>query len=332
MIFKSNNNKMVEKKENKPQNNINIEVKRFKNNPIIYPKMDESLGNNIAGPSLIRIPNWISNPLGHYYLYFSAHKGDYIRLAYADKLEGPWQIYKEGTLQLEDSLFPTTPSHQIKNISHDPSYKGPDESMPHIASPDVHVLNDTKEIRMYYHGLLKDGRQMTRVARSYDGIHFIPEPEIISLAYLRVFKYEGWYYGMCMPGIFLRSHNGIDHFERGPKLFNRKMRHSALRVNGDHLQIFWTQVRDSPERVLLSIIQLSNNWKEWEPTKPVEVLRPEMEWEGGNLEPKPSFRGAIIGPVCQLRDPAIYEEENKIFLLYAIAGESGIAIAELKFK
>ena len=78
--------------------NLNFEVKRFKNNPIIYPNMDESLGINIAGPSLIRVPNWIKNPLGRYYLYFSAHKGDYIRLAYADQLEGPWQIYNKGTL------------------------------------------------------------------------------------------------------------------------------------------------------------------------------------------------------------------------------------------
>ena len=105
-----------------------------------------------------------------------------------------------------------------------------------------------------------------------------------------------------------------------------------LRLDNDQLQIFWTQVGDSPERILLSIIQLSNNWKIWKPTKPIEVLRPELDWEGGNLEIKPSFRGAIIGPVCQLRDPAIYEEEHKIYLLYAVAGESGIAIAELKFK
>ena len=99
--------------EKKPRENIKVEVKRFKFNPIIYPQIDESLGNNIAGPSLIRVPNWIDEPLGHYYLYFSAHKGDYIRLAYADKLEGPWHIYKKGTLHLEESLFPTTPSKKI---------------------------------------------------------------------------------------------------------------------------------------------------------------------------------------------------------------------------
>ena len=309
---------------------LKFKVERFKNNPIIYPKMDESLGNNIAGPSLIRVPSWIMNPLGRYYLYFSAHKGDFIRLAYADQLEGPWQIYKNGTLQLEESLFPTTPSKKKVKITQDPSYKGPAESMPHIASPDVHVLDDKQEIRMYYHGLLKNGRQMSRVARSKDGIHFVPEPDIISFAYLRVFEYDDWYYAMSMPGIFYRSQDGIDSFEQGPVLFNRNMRHSALRVNGDELQIFWTQVGDSPERILLSTIQLSKDWNDWKPTSPIEVLRPEKDWEGGNIEPTPSFRGAIIGPVCQLRDPAIYEEGNRIFLLYAVAGESGIAISELK--
>jgi len=296
---------------------LKFKVKRFKNNPIIYPKMDVSLGNNIAGPSLIKVPSWITNPLGRYYLYFSAHVGDFIRLAYADQLEGPWQIYKKGTLQLEESLFPTKTSVMF----------GLD---PHIASPDVHVLDDNQEIRMYYHGPLEDGRQVARVARSKDGIYFVPEPEIISGSYLRVFKYEGWYYGMCMPGIFYRSQNGIDKFERGFMLFNRKMRHSALRVDENQLQIFWTQVRDSPERILLSTIQLSKDWSEWKPTPAIEVLRPEKDWEGGNLEPTRSVRGAINGPVCQLRDPAIYEEENRIYLLYAVAGESGIAIAELK--
>ena len=31
----------------------------------------------------------------------------------------------------------------------------------------------------------------------------------------------------------------------------------------------------------------------------------------------------------QLRDPAIFEEDGRIYLLYAVAGESGIAIAEV---
>lgn len=310
---------------------VKFEVKRLKNNPIINPSMHESLGNNITGPSLIHAPEWIDNPLGAYYLYFGAHKGDYIRLAYADHLEGPWQIYEPGTLHLEESLFPTTPSTKMLKFGRDPNFKGPDESMPHIASPDVHIHEETNEIWMYYHGLLKNGLQMTRVARSKDGIHFKAEPDIISFPYLRIFRYEEWYYGMCMPGIFYRSRNGINDFKQGPILFKPTMRHSALRLVSDQLQIFWTQVGDSPERILLSTLDLSKNWKEWKASTPIEILRPEKDWEGGNLEAKPSFRGLVSEKVCQLRDPAIYEERGKIFLLYCVAGESGVAIAELKF-
>jgi hypothetical protein len=36
-----------------------------------------------------------------------------------------------------------------------------------------------------------------------------------------------------------------------------------------------------------------------------------------------------INSDAQLRDPAIFEENGRIYLFYAVAGESGIAIAEL---
>jgi hypothetical protein len=36
--------------------------------------------------------------------------------------------------------------------------------------------------------------------------------------------------------------------------------------------------------------------------------------------------------VNQLRDPAVFDENGRTFLLYAVAGESGIAIAEVTFQ
>ena len=308
---------------------LKFKVNSLKSNPIIYPEMDESLSHNINGPSLIRVPNWIKNPLGRYYLYFASHKGSFIYLAYANDLEGPWQIYKNGTLQLEESLFSTTPSTIIPKYANEAVKHGSNERKPHIGSPDVHVNEQTKEVRMYYHGLQSDGYQTSRVACSKDGIHFIPKPDVISFSYLRVFYYTDWYYGICMPGIFYRSRNGINNFERGPILFNRNMRHSALRVNKNILQVFWTQVGDTPERILLSIIDISEDWTGWKESTPIEILRPEKKWEGGNLPLRPFFRGPINKRVCQLRDPAIFQEEGKIYLLYFIAGESGIGIAEI---
>lgn len=304
---------------------IDIKVKRLKKNPIIYPGLDSSIGSNIAGPSLIRVPSWIDNPLGKYYLYFAGHKGAYIRLAFANELEGPWEIYRKGSLRIEESYFPTEPPE--RKVGSDIR----DDNVPHIASPDVHVIEKNKEIRMYFHGLESKGRQLTRIAVSRDGIHFKAKPEIITPSYLRVFHFNGYYYGMSMPGIFYRSLNGLNHFERGPILFSGKMRHSALRIVDNQLQIFWTQVGDSPERILLSCIELTEDWSTWKSSAPIEVIHPVVEWEGGNLDAVPSERGPAYEKVCQLRDPAIYEENNKVYLLYSVAGERGIAIAKLIF-
>jgi hypothetical protein len=60
-----------------------------------------------------------------------------------------------------------------------------------------------------------------------------------------------------------------------------------------------------------------------------ETLRPERNWEGADAPLIPSVRSTAYGQVNQLRDPAIFEESGRMYLLYAVAGESGIAIAEV---
>jgi len=301
-----------------------IEIRRFRKNPIIYPELDDSVEQNITGPSLIQLPDWIEDPLGKYYLFFASHKGSYIKLAYAENLKGPWKVFHKGSLHIRESYFPIKPP-KIKTSR---TFLG--ENIPHIASPDVHILDEEKEVRMYFHGLESNGRQVSRVARSQDGIHFKTEKEIISPPYLRVFQYDNYYYGMSMPGIFYRSRNGLNNFDRGPTLFTGKMRHSALRIYRDQLEVFWTRVGDAPERILLSNIKnIDQDWFKWEISETIEVLSPQKKWEGGNLPPKPSKRGPVNEKVCQLRDPAIFEEENKLYLLYVVGGEKGIAIAEI---
>jgi len=46
-----------------PSNGQTIRVERLVDSPIIRPEMDGSMGSNIAGPSLIRVPDWIEQPL-----------------------------------------------------------------------------------------------------------------------------------------------------------------------------------------------------------------------------------------------------------------------------
>ena len=290
-----------------------IRVERLVDSPIIRPEMDGSMGSNIAGPSLIRVPDWIERPLGRYYLYFADHRGTYIRLAYADALTGPWTTYEPGTLRLDQSHFPTT---------------APAPAYAHVASPDVHIDHERREVVMYVHGREVE-RQVTRAAVSHDGLRFTGRPEILGRSYFRAFRHDGFVYALAMPGVLYRSRDGLTNFEEGPQLFNPDMRHSAILQRGSRLFVFWTQRRDAPERVMVSTIDLTDDWQTWKETAPVEVLRPERRWEGADLPIEPSRGGPIDIPVNQLRDPAIFEEDGRIYLLYAVAGERGIGLAEV---
>ena len=186
-----------------------------------------------------------------------------------------------------------------------------------------------QRIVMYFHGLEDFGVQRSRVAVSRDGINFRARPEILGRTYLRAFKHDGFTFGIAMPGHVYRSTDGLSGFEKGPTLFNPDMRHCALLKRGERLHVFWTQVGHAPERILLSTIDLSVPWTQWKETKAIEVLRPERSWEGAELPLEPSMGSVAYGRVNQLRDPAVFEEDGRVFLLYAIAGEAGIAIAEL---
>jgi len=270
--------------------------------------MDDRMGDNINGPSLIRVPDWIPNALGKYYLYFAHHQGTYIRLAYADQLEGPWRLYTPGVLELSESIFNN-----------------------HIASPDVHVLNDSHEIRMYYHGccLPRPPHQATCIAISHDGLTFTSYPDILGSSYWRVFYWQGYWYTLEMPGTFRRSLTGISDFEEGPKLFNIDMRHSAIKMKDESFTVFYSNVNDYPERILQTSILLDSDWLKWQTSEPSTLLTVEMGYEGVNCPVLPSERGSIQYPVHQLRDPCVFEDDGKTYLLYSIAGEHGIAIGEI---
>ena len=320
-----------------------VKVTRLLDKPVIGPDIHPSIGINIQGPSLIRVPNWVENPLGKYYLYFADHKGLYIRLAYADNLTGPWQVHEPGSLRIEDSYFtPTRPEISEEALaemiegrrasgsrtSHDLAFE---LTQPHIASPDVHVNEESQQIIMYYHGLEGPGFQHSRVATSNDGINFTAGSENIGRTYMRAFKYEQRTYALAMPGQFYRSENGFTNFEEGPRLFVPNMRHSAVVVRDNYLYVFWTRVGDAPESIMLSTIDLRPDWSKWQVSEERVVLRPERNWEGADAPVEPSVRSTAYGHVNQLRDPTLYIEDDVVYMLYAVAGESGIALARVDF-
>jgi hypothetical protein len=133
-----------------------------------------------------------------------------------------------------------------------------------------------------------------------------------------------------MPGVLYRSDCGGLSFEEGPQIFHDNMRHLALRIRDDRLDVVYSRVGDTPERLFHSKIPLQGDWRNWKPTEPCDLLRPQEDWEGGNCPIEPSLFGPADKPKHQLRDPAFFEEDGKTWLLYSVAGEAGIAIAEVQ--
>ena len=283
---------------------------RFSENPLVHAGMDPRIGTNLNGPSLIRVPDWVAAPLGRYYLYFAHHQGTFIRMAYADEVRGPWTVYRPGVLNLEQ-----TPCRD------------------HIASPDVHLLEERRQIVLYFHGVAAQG-QLSFRATSADGLRFMAGPTALGPSYFRVFRHHvAWFAIARVPdldggGVLLRSPDGTGRFEPGPTVLPR-MRHAAVLKEGAVLRLFYSRVGDCPERIVASEMRLDGDWRRWDASAAVEVLRPELPYEGGGRPLRPSQSGSVHEPVNELRDPALYREAGRTWLLYSGAGESSICGAEL---
>jgi hypothetical protein len=265
------------------------------------PIIDKNLTSekSINGPSLIKVPETFKNRLGKYYLYFAHHDGVSIKMAYSDNLEGPWTLYKPGTLHLSQTPCKT-----------------------HIASPDVHIKDDS--IVMYYHGDT-DTEQLTFRALSYDGLSFKSENKPLGMFYFRVFDYLGETYSIAkdrnISGILYKMTKAGD-FEPFANLID-KIRHSAVYVEGNELYIFYSVVGEAPESLYVCKIV------DWEVKDNYKLRQPKYRWEGSNRPLVPSSFGMPLGFVNQLRDPCIFVDKS-LYLLYSYGGEAGIAISKLE--
>lgn len=346
--------------------------------PIVTRQMFEQAGApdfdgmNINGPSLIKVPEWLKasgqviHKNANYYLYFAHHNGKYIRLAWANKLEGPYYLYginkplgKRGVLDLgEKSRIDLVPGLGITK---------------HIASPDVFVDKKRQKIVMYFHaptdlfGKTKSV-QKTFVATSKDGLDFNQvsnsprafgiRPVSLGTSYFRVFNWNENTYAIANGGELYRAPDQLavnghvsdgqainiaqDLWEKRPQLLlpelavnegeGKKMRHAAILVRDNELWVFYTRIGDSPERILLSRISLVPDWLKWKEKGPLsEILTPKNQWEGIQYLPRSSKSGRGTQEQA-LRDPYIYEEAGKYYLLYTGAGEEAIGLARLDFN
>jgi hypothetical protein len=278
---------------------------------------------NVNGPCCIEVPEWCSQKLGKFYLYFSEHSGDHIKLAYSDSLNGNWRIYDGGVLDLS----------------------GFSDAYDHIASPDIYIDDENKKIRLYFHARSrsKHREQWSYASISTDGINFdefCDQP--LAPFYLRVFYKHQYFYGMTKGGNLWRSKDGLTCFENGPNPFNSDLskelwhnepgsiRHVCFNLVGDTLEVYYSRIGDAPERIYSSLINVdSPDWSIWRATTESEVIRAIEKYEGGDLPIAASESGPANFDENSLRDPFVINYLGKVYMFYTVRGEKGIALCEL---
>lgn len=214
--------------------------------------------DNLNGPSCVRLPSWLpanqrAHPTAEYYLYFADHSGDYIRMAWAANLEGPWTGYR-----MNESVHTSIGDRGVLSLGADERIDAGDGVIvhDHIASPQVFIEGDSAangRFVMYYHGrigfgsLANNDPQRTAAATSSDGLNFnMPSggdsragqsghgtlPVSYGESYFRVFEEAGRSYALSNTGdlnaapatgnplIPDASYNhASNYWERGPKPF-----------------------------------------------------------------------------------------------------------------
>ena len=147
---------------------------------------------------------------------------------------------------------------------------------------------------------------------------------------------------MSKGGNIWVSDSGLDHFTSLHNPFDRlldneiwhnlegSVRHVALYKRYQTLYIFFTRIGDSPEKILCGTINISVPQEDWKVSNIFTVAKPEMQYEGVNIKMKPSKAGASEIEENGLRDPFIFEDNNKLYMFYCVKGEFGIALSELQ--
>ncbi|MFC2081504.1 hypothetical protein ACFLR8_04775, partial [Bacteroidota bacterium] len=158
------------------------------NGKLIVSSKEDTQGNkDLSFPSIVKVPSWVSTRAdtnANYYLYYAEHHGDYLRMKWAENIEGPWHEYNtpgtggygtalRGIMDFEaDSYRGATPKTEY--IEAEKEYSGWYDNHTkwredwfnggHIAAPDVWIDDENHVFTMVFHG--KTG--LTHLEETFD--------------------------------------------------------------------------------------------------------------------------------------------------------------------
>ena len=171
----------------------------------------------------MRVPAWIPaarrvHPEAVYYMYFGHHRGKYIRMAWARRIEGPWTLHRmgpdvppgeRGVLDLGDRDVPIGNGIVLTQ-----------KRRAVISAPEVLVDDEERRIVLYvqaHKNIEVDGTRVKTpgglVATSPYGLDFNPgahtgygiEPVILGPDYVSTFVFDDELYGVGNGGVIYRA-------------------------------------------------------------------------------------------------------------------------------
>ncbi len=328
-----------------------------------YPETD---ADNINGPCLVKLPDWLPHSErisanANYYLYFAHHHGKYIRLAWAEHLEGPYQLVTQSTIV-------PNPQETVLSLS---TVKMQNDEMRingHVASPCVIVDHKNKIFKLFFHayGLpTKTNKRMgqkTFLATSSNGLYFGKNVSPVSLgdSYFTPFNIRNRWYAFSNGGFLYRAPSAgetvipfnydytKDLWERKSRFFKealevyskeRKLdpaigvRHLSQWINGNTMYVFFSSRTDTPERIYWASVDISDeDFRKWHIRHVELLMQAEKDWEGGHLKPRIAVGGYAKEPINEVRDPFIFNDNGQLYMFYCAGGERGIGMVRIYWK
>jgi|SaaInlStandDraft_1057018.scaffolds.fasta_scaffold05641_4 hypothetical protein len=206
---------------------------------------------SIAGPAILRVPKWVYNFLGKYYLCFSHHRANFIRLAHADMpLEcgsiydpGAYGLAESGLFHLDAAVLPVKDG--LKKIWQNFSI--------YIANIGDVIDKANQRFVMFYHGQRDKLSQVVGIASAVDGVAFGDLTQQIVGAYTHRCAHKYDHYLLGSPGILFHSNRKLmAYYPRDYSFFESNFWHFTLAVRTNNPTMIWSWGGDYHECALRS--------------------------------------------------------------------------------
>ena len=213
-------------------NRWTYEIERLHGRPIIEGTMMRSLGivakttrGDAMFPTVLRIPEWVpreqrADPRANYYLYFAAHHGTCISLAWAETVDSPgWTVFNVADRQAE-GVAVSVPGRGVFDLDLGDAKAEMDFGngailRGHVSSPEVLVDRENQRFVMAMHGGSVEG-QRSFVTTSRWGLNYNlpeeggepghgPRPFVLNASsYMRLFQHRTGLYALGHSGYLSR--------------------------------------------------------------------------------------------------------------------------------